>query len=101
MSLKPIKISKSKKNSINIFWENGENTEIKNLFLRKYCPCAVCMNERSKQEDTYIPIFLLDQITITEIKSVGNYAIAINWEDGHKTGIYEYDILYRIAKLKN
>jgi DUF971 family protein len=31
------------------------------------------------------------------LMSVGRYAMAIHWSDGHKTGIYSFDYLKKIA----
>ena len=31
------------------------------------------------------------------VEPVGNYAIRINWSDGHNTGIYSYDHLREIC----
>ena len=31
------------------------------------------------------------------VEPVGNYAIRINWSDGHNTGIYSYDHLRHIC----
>lgn len=33
------------------------------------------------------------------IASVGNYAITINWNDGHSTGIYSFDYLRALGEL--
>jgi len=32
------------------------------------------------------------------VEPVGNYAIRINWSDGHSSGIYSYDHLRRICQ---
>jgi DUF971 family protein len=29
------------------------------------------------------------------IETVGNYAIRVQWSDGHDTGIYSYDYLWK------
>ena len=46
-----------------------------------------------EQSKTYIPIFNQNQIAISNLKIVGNYAISISWKDGHDTGIYEFPFL--------
>lgn len=99
LSLKPKIIRITKSNSLRVEWDNSEITEISALKLRKYCPCAVCMEERSLQSDTFIPVFMSEQLSIKDIKLTGNYGILIKWQDGHSTGIYTFDILYRIAKV--
>ena len=32
------------------------------------------------------------------IASVGNYAVSINWNDGHSTGIYSFEHLRAVAE---
>ncbi|MGB5849681.1 MAG: gamma-butyrobetaine hydroxylase-like domain-containing protein [Ignavibacteriaceae bacterium] len=36
-------------------------------------------------------------MTVSGIEAVGSYAIQINWQDGHNTGIYEYPFLKNLA----
>lgn len=99
LNLKPKKIRITNHNSLLVEWDNSEITEISSLNLRKFCPCAVCMEERSIQSGSFIPVFLSEQLRMKDIKLTGNYGILIEWMDGHSTGIYEFDILYRIAKV--
>jgi DUF971 family protein len=35
------------------------------------------------------------------VEVVGNYAIALAWDDGHNTGIYAFDYLNGICKEYN
>jgi DUF971 family protein len=50
---------------------------------------------------------LLDPSTVAEnikpisIRSVGRYALMVNWEDNHNTGIYSYQHLKRIGSFLN
>jgi DUF971 family protein len=37
------------------------------------------------------------RLKMIDVEPVGNYAIRINWSDGHNTGIYSYDHLRRIC----
>jgi DUF971 family protein len=34
------------------------------------------------------------EVNINDIKPVGNYAIQLNFSDGHNTGLYSWDLLY-------
>lgn len=61
--------------------------------LRKSCPCASCVAEKENKPSTYIPLLSTAQLTVKDIKMVGNYAIQIVWQDGHDTGIYTFDKL--------
>jgi len=96
--MSPKKIQLTKDNSLSILWQDGKEHIIPLLKLRKLCPCATCLTERENQSKTYIPVFSENQITISQIKQVGNYAITIFWNDGHNTGIYEYSFLRLIGE---
>lgn len=37
-------------------------------------------------------------VTIVELEPVGNYAVRPVFSDGHSTGIYSWDVLWRLAK---
>jgi DUF971 family protein len=98
----PIKIKVIDKKDLQIIWDEG-NEDLLNLRqLRKLCPCATCLSERVKQSNLYIPVFSENQITVRSIVQVGKYAIQINWNDGHNTGIYEYVFLKNFSdKVKS
>ncbi|HCY77900.1 MAG TPA: DUF971 domain-containing protein [Ignavibacteriales bacterium] len=89
----PIKIKLIEKKKLLIDWDDGKEDLIDLKELRKNCLCATCLSERDKQSKMYIPLFAENQITIKSIDQVGNYAIQINWNDGHNSGIYEYTFL--------
>ncbi|MFN3694625.1 MAG: DUF971 domain-containing protein [Ignavibacterium sp.] len=96
--MNPKKIKLLDGNNLSILWDDGKEHLISLLKLRKLCPCATCLAEREKQSKSYIPVFSENQITIDQIKQVGNYAISIFWKDGHNTGIYEYTFLRLIGE---
>ena len=77
---------------LHIHWKNNVRSKYEYYFLRINCPCAACVDEFSGER-------ILDEKNIskniTPIKSnfVGNYALQIYWSDGHKTGIYTWELL--------
>lgn len=94
--MNPIQI-KVKDNMLYIKWNDDRISDIKLANLRSSCPCAICTSEREEQGSKYIPIYTGDQITINEIKIIGNYAVGVIWKDGHNTGIYEFNYLIKLA----
>ncbi len=59
--------------------------------LRRRCGCSRCRDERTGErllKDEEVP----DDIRPLEIRPVGNYAVAIDWSDGHSS-IYPHDRL--------
>ncbi|MGQ9643215.1 MAG: DUF971 domain-containing protein [Ignavibacterium sp.] len=96
--MNPIQIKLVEGKNLLIKWQDGKEHTIPLLKLRKLCPCATCLAEREKQGKNYIPVFSENQITVSEIRQVGKYAISIFWNDGHNTGIYEYTFLRLIGE---
>ncbi len=94
----PQRISIHKNNELVVEWDDSSISPIPLITLRKFCPCAACMNERETQSKSYIPLFFADQTKIIKIKSVGKYAINIIWADGHSTGIYEFSFLKELSQ---
>lgn len=78
---------------LQIEWNDKTTTAIPIGNLRRWCPCASCSDERMKESEHFIPIYTKEQTTIKQIQPVGSYALNIIWEDGHNTGIYEYERL--------
>jgi DUF971 family protein len=89
----PIKIKLVEKKKFLIIWDDENESVLELRDLRKRCPCATCLSERDKQSKMYIPLFAENQVTVKSINQVGNYAVQITWNDGHNTGIYEYNFL--------
>ncbi len=79
-----------------ITWEETHEGSYSARDLRLACQCASCVDELTR-------VTLLDPDTVPadvsalSISLVGNYAIKIDWSDGHNTGIYTYDLLYRMC----
>ncbi len=94
----PTKIIVVDKSKLFLKWDDNSESSIPLIKLRKFCPCATCMTERESQSSTYIPVFHQGQTSISKINSVGNYAIGIQWADGHNTGIYEFPFLKNLSK---
>ena len=95
--MKPVLIKIIKKENLFVKWDDGTESLIKIQTLRRFCPCATCASFREEQSKNFIPLYFRDQVTITKLSEVGNYAVAIQWKDGHNTGIYEFPYLRSLA----
>ena len=38
-----------------------------------------------------------ENVTITRIEPVGNYALRLHFDDGHNTGLYSWDVLHELG----
>lgn len=92
----PVKIGKKDAKTLVIHWNDGSQDAFDVRHLRLSCPCAACVNEW-----TGAPLLDPDKVdkdvVPTKLLSVGRYAMAIHWSDGHRTGIYSYDYLKKLA----
>ena len=73
--------------------------------LRSNCPCASCRTLRESQAArprglTILPGNYSGPITATSAELVGNYALQIEWSDGHGSGIYSWEFLRELAAEK-
>lgn len=85
-----------------IQWNGGETTIVPFKRLRFYCRCAGCVDEWTRKRTITLES-IRDDIKPVRVEAVGRYAVQIDWNDGHKTGIYPFEVLYEIAidKEKN
>ena len=86
--------------TLHIDWADGTSSHLPLAFLRKHCPCAACRTEKEQQSRTLLPILKsapAASIDATGAHLVGNYALQIEWSDGHNTGIYDFRYLRHLA----
>ena len=60
-------------------------------FLRVYSPSAEVRGHSPGQEVLQTG---KKEVNINHIEPVGNYAIQLNFSDGHNTGLYSWDLIY-------
>jgi DUF971 family protein len=78
-----------------IDWADGHKSVYPHDVLRGYCPCAGCQGHSGE-----IAFFETkgDQQQLDEIQSVGGYALALTWFDGHASGIYSFKYLRALCQ---
>lgn len=77
---------------LEVVWPDLGGSPIPFFELRCGCPCAVCVDEitgRPLLKPETIPA----DIHPRGIGFVGNYAIRVEWSDGHSTGIFTWERL--------
>jgi DUF971 family protein len=95
----PVSIDVGSRGDVHIVWPGGPEVLIPALQLRDQCPCASCVEEgtgRKILDTASIPA----DIRPLEIRAVGNYAVQIQWSDGHGSGIYSWTTLRRASGLE-
>ena len=91
---------KAPRGDVLIRWDDDHEGVYPARMLRLACRCAACLEEMTGRP-------LLDPGTVpadidgAAIHFVGQYGIRIDWSDGHNTGIYTYEMLYRLCPCED
>jgi DUF971 family protein len=88
----PVEIKLHQKSRLfEIVFDNGDRFELSYEFLRVFSPSAEVRGHGVGQEKLQIG---KRDIDILRIEPVGNYAIRPVFSDGHKSGLYSWDVLH-------
>ena len=87
-----ITLSKNKK-LLTVSFEN-DDFSMSSEYLRVYSPSAEVRGHGPGQETLQLD---KQDVTIKSLVPMGNYAIAIHFNDGHTTGIYSWSYLYHLG----
>jgi DUF971 family protein len=79
-----------------IEWGDGHKGIYPHEILRGYCPCAGCQGH-SGTISFVAPTSDL-QVELDQIEPVGNYALRLQWFDGHGSGLYSYKYLRALCQ---
>jgi len=85
----PLEIIGLGKKNITFVWDDDSKTEMGARELRLKCTCAHCKSEITGErtlDETTVPM----ELSIKEMKLVGNYGVNVHFSDGHTTGIYRF-----------
>jgi DUF971 family protein len=77
---------------LEISFADGKTFKLPCEFLRVYSPSAEVRGHGPGQETLQTG---KKDVEISTIEPVGTYAVQLHFSDGHNTGIYSWDILYR------
>ncbi|HET6142264.1 MAG TPA: DUF971 domain-containing protein [Candidatus Acidoferrales bacterium] len=113
-----VKVHVSSGAGVDITWADEHVSHFDFSYLREQCPCAMCNDERQKKQaglekdaqlrsenpatpaapmsSPLLPMFK-PKLTAKAAHAVGNYALQIDFNDGHSTGIYSFDYLRTVC----
>ena len=96
MTLQPSEITLHQKSkTLEIVFNDGARFSLPFEFLRVYSPSAEVRGHGPGQE--VLQVGKCD-VMITDVTPVGSYAIKIEFDDGHDTGLYSWEYLYNLGK---
>jgi ATP-binding protein involved in chromosome partitioning len=93
----PIGLRRLNARTLSVLWADGRRDDLDVRDLRLACHCALCIEEMSGRK-------LLDprrvglDVSPRVITSIGNYAIGVDWSEGHNSGIYSFDYLRMLGE---
>ncbi|MDQ6965559.1 MAG: DUF971 domain-containing protein, partial [Mariprofundaceae bacterium] len=71
---------------LEIDWSDDHHSRYSHEWLRVECPCADCRGHTPEQAKV---ISGKQDVRISDVEPIGNYALRIGFDDGHNTGLYE------------
>lgn len=80
---------------LEISFDDGAHFELPCEYLRVYSPSAEVQGHGPGEEVLQLG---KEDVNITAIEPVGNYAIKLVFDDGHDTGLYSWDYLYALGQ---
>lgn len=80
---------------LDIAFDDGSTFSLPFELLRVYSPSAEVRGHGQGQEVLQVG---KREVGITGVEPVGNYAIQPTFSDGHNTGLFSWDYLYKLGK---
>jgi DUF971 family protein len=80
---------------LEIKFDNNTECMLSCEFLRVHSPSAEVKGHGPGQETLQVG---KEDVNITAIEPIGNYAVKLVFSDGHDTGLYSWDYLYYLAE---
>lgn len=102
MNTSPTNLERVADNDLRITWSDGKIRRYSATELREKCPCATCRELRNAapaEPDPFqvISIEETQPTSVTGMRPVGNYAYNIQFNDGHDTGIFTFEVLRKLG----
>ena len=79
---------------LEVAFDDGARFSIPCELLRVWSPSAEVRGHGPGQEVLQIG---KENVNIVAIEPIGNYAVKLVFDDGHSTGLYTWDLLYRLG----
>ena len=93
---KPAEIRLHQKSRVlEIHFDDGTHFDLPCEYLRVYSPSAEVRGHSPGQEVLQTG---KEDVNIVAVEPVGRYAVKLVFDDGHQSGIYSWDLLYRLGK---
>jgi DUF971 family protein len=92
----PVRIQlHTRSRELELEYRGGERYRLSCEYLRVFSPSAEVRGHGPGQEVLQTG---KQNVVITAVKPVGNYALQLVFDDGHDTGLYAWDYLYQLCR---
>ena len=91
---RPKELTRANQHDLKVIWSDGHESIYPSRPLRLACPCAGCVDEVTGAI-IVLPGNVPADVHPMGVRLVGRYGVALDWSDGHRTGIYTFDLLRR------
>jgi DUF971 family protein len=82
---------------LTVAFEDGERFELRAEYLRVESPSAEVRNHGGPKTI----VTGKEDVKISGLEPVGNYAVRIGFDDGHDSGLYSWTYLHQLGKEKD
>ncbi|NOQ64512.1 MAG: DUF971 domain-containing protein [Methyloprofundus sp.] len=83
---------------LEVSFDNGQSFQLPCEYLRVFTPSAEALGHAPGQETLQVG---KEFVAIDNIRPIGNYGIAPDFSDGHNSGIYTWELLYKLGNEYN
>ena len=80
---------------VEVVFEDGSRFELPFEYLRVHSPSAEVKGHGPGQE---VLVLGKENVGISKIEPVGQYAVKLTFDDGHDTGLYSWKYLYELGR---
>lgn len=80
---------------LELVFTDGARFRLPCEYLRVYSPSAEVRGHSPEQARLQID---KEQVAVTDLRQTGNYAVKIYFDDGHDSGLYDWDYLYKLGR---
>ncbi|MEP9352153.1 DUF971 domain-containing protein [Xanthobacter sp. KR7-65] len=81
----------NERHALAVTFEDGAKFTLPAEYLRVESPSAEVQGHQPEEK---ITVAGKRSVRIAQVEPVGNYAVRIQFDDGHGTGLYTWDLLY-------
>ena len=80
---------------LEIAYDDGARFRLPCEYLRVYSPSAEVRGHSPDQAKLQVG---KESVNITDLQQIGSYAVKIVFDDGHRSGLYDWQYLYKLGR---